>query len=153
MRPDPTKTPLWNNVRFDPETGENRVNGPIVEPDREKNQNSGSHQFYLVSAAHLWNMIPRCIYPQASYVFDFTANNTGVTVLDHCSWGNASQLWEATLWKPASFELGFTPNPMYVDEQANFSFLFWDAHISPGSTVMWWGFLVIFSFIVWIWHK
>ncbi|KAI8138109.1 hypothetical protein BJV82DRAFT_632631 [Fennellomyces sp. T-0311] len=154
MRPDPTKTPLYTNVRFDPETGENRINGPIIEPDREKNQNSGSHQFYLVSAAHLWNMIPRCIYPQASYEFDFTPNNTGVTALDHCSWGNTSQLWEATLWKPASFQLGFTPNPMYVDEEADSStFLFWNAHTSPGSVVMWWAFLVVFSFIVWIWHK
>ncbi|KAI9492250.1 hypothetical protein BDB00DRAFT_829033 [Zychaea mexicana] len=153
MRADPSHTPLWNNVRFDPETGENHVTGPIAEPDREKDQHSGRHQFYLVSAAHLWNMIPRCIYPQASYEFDFTANNTGVTALDHCLWGNSSQLWEVTLWKPESFPLGFTPNPMYMDDQVESSrFLFWNAHTSPGSTILWWGGLVGFSFLMWIWH-
>ncbi|KAG2218326.1 hypothetical protein INT45_007721 [Circinella minor] len=154
MRADPSETPLWNNVRFDPETGENRMNGPLIEPDREKDRHYGRHLFYLVSGAHLWNMIPRCIYPQASYEFDFTPNNTGVTALDHCSFGNASQLWEVTLWKPESFPLGFTPNPMYVDDQVESSrFLLWNAHTSPGSTILWWGCLIGFTFIVWIWHQ
>ncbi|KAI7878491.1 hypothetical protein K492DRAFT_170760 [Lichtheimia hyalospora FSU 10163] len=151
MRYDPSETPQWTNVRFDPDTGENHVDGAIVKPNRKKNKNSGSNQFYIVSAAHLWNMKPRCVYPQASYVFTFTPNNTGVTALDHCVWGNTSQLWEATLWKPANFPLGFEPDPRYIDNNTD-AFLLWNAHTAPGTTILWWACLASLALFAWIWR-
>ncbi|KAI9312178.1 hypothetical protein BX666DRAFT_1881199 [Dichotomocladium elegans] len=156
MRHDPARMPEWDHVRFDPVRGENVVDGTPVFPSREENKNSGTNVFYLVSAAHLWNMKPRCIYPTASYEFTFTPNNTGVTALDHCFWGNTSQLWEMTLWKPATFPLGFEPDPRFVvDEKAEAAaaaYLIWNAYTMQGSTVLWWAILVMVSFGVWIWQ-
>lgn len=150
MRADPSTMPKWSNVEFDPDTGKNKIAGDVIQPDREKNQNSGSNFFYLVSAAHLWNMIPRCIYPTASYEFTFTANNTGVTILDHCVFGNRSQLWEVTLWKPEDFPLGFAPDPRF--NQTDTSFLLWNADKSPMSTILWWACLGVLALILWVFH-
>ncbi|KAI8376141.1 uncharacterized protein BYT42DRAFT_573566 [Radiomyces spectabilis] len=153
MRADPSTTPEFTNVQFDPSTGENRMSGSMVEPDRDKWQHSGSHYFYIVSAAHLWNMIPRCIYPTAMYVFDFTANNTGVTKLDYCVWGNRSLLWEATLWKPASFPLGYIPDSRFLpDNTSSFAWIGLDPQSATSSTLIWWAVLLTFSLIVWVLH-
>lgn len=149
MRADPQQTPVWKNVEFDPATGKNKYSGDgPIQPDRKKNQHSGNNTFYLVSAAHLWNMKARCIYPQASYEFTFTANNTGVTILDHCVWANRSQLWEVTLWKPADFKQGIAPNPAFAQpppRSPSSPFAIWDK-----SPVIWWAVLVVLSFFIWI---
>ncbi|KAG0189910.1 hypothetical protein DFQ28_002731 [Apophysomyces sp. BC1034] len=150
MRADPSIQPKWANVEFDTSTGKNKISGDVIQPDRDTSRNSGSNYFYLVSAAHLWNMIPRCIYPAASYVFDFTANNTGVTVLDYCVWNNRSLLWEATLWKPESFEIGDTPDPRFV--QSSSAWFIFDAAKSPGSTAALWVILMLVSLIAWVWN-
>ncbi|KAI8097532.1 uncharacterized protein BX664DRAFT_326624 [Halteromyces radiatus] len=151
MRDDPSKTFDWTNVAFDPATGKNKYNGDIIQPDRKKNQHSGSHLVYLVSAAHLWNMRSRCLHPTASYVFDFTPNNTGVTNLDFCHFGNQSLLWEMTLWKPKDFVLGEEPNPDFVHPVVSVWSILGASY--PGETILLWSCLLLFSLVAWIWHS
>ncbi|ORY94631.1 hypothetical protein BCR43DRAFT_494343 [Syncephalastrum racemosum] len=146
MRADPSKEYEWKNVHFDPSKGDNVYTGDVAEPNRKKHINAGTHQFYIVSAAHLWNMIPRCLYAQASYEFAFTANNTGVTVLDHCGWANYSQLWNVTLWKPASFVLGEEANPSFAVDPTDF--WLWDARTAP----IWWASFAFFTLVLWMCH-
>lgn len=103
--------PSWKNVTFDPNTGNNTWHGPVIEPNLTSNQNYGQNTFYIVSAAHLWNMYPRCLYPQPMNSFNFTSNNTVVTILEDCQYGNQSMLWDFILWKAENFPLGEAAAP------------------------------------------
>ncbi|KAI8069253.1 hypothetical protein BC940DRAFT_298279 [Gongronella butleri] len=151
MRADATQDATFTNVHFDPSAGENVYTGDIVQPDRKKNRHSGSQLVYIVSAAHLWNMRSRCLSAEPSYVFDFTPNNTGVTVLDLCTYGNQSLLWEMTLWKPKDFVLGETPDPRFIPSNITA----WDAAFGgykrPSQTLILWFAFSILSLVVWIW--
>ncbi|ORZ21416.1 hypothetical protein BCR42DRAFT_407515 [Absidia repens] len=150
MRADPSASFDWTNVAFDPTTGKNQYSGDIIQPNRKEKRNSGSHLVYLVSAAHLWNMRSRCLHPTASYVFDFTPNNTGVTNLDFCHWGNQSLLWEMTLWKPKDFVLGEEPNPAFVHPEVSVWAVFGSGY--PVETLTLWSCLLFVSLIAWICH-
>ncbi|KAI9306457.1 hypothetical protein BJ944DRAFT_286986 [Cunninghamella echinulata] len=148
MRADPSKEYTWKNVEFDPVNGKNIYHGDIIQPNREKQQHSGSQLVYIVSAAHLWNMKSRCLYPKASYVFDFTPNNTGVTNLDFCQFGNKSLLWEMTLWKPKDFVLGELDNPDFVHEKVSIWAVL--GTNAPNQTILLWSSLLILSLLGWV---
>ncbi|ORX59635.1 hypothetical protein DM01DRAFT_1381190 [Hesseltinella vesiculosa] len=152
MRADPSQDPTWKNVHFDPSKGENAYSGSIVKPDRKKNKHSGSTLVYIVSAAHLWNMRSRCLHATASYVFDFTPSNTGVTQLDFCHFGNESLLWEMTLWKPKNFELGEIPDPRYIQEDLTAWEAAFGGTVHPSKAVMLWAALLVLSLFAWMWR-
>jgi hypothetical protein len=103
--------PSWTNVTFDSNTGNNTWLGPHIKPNMSSNSNYGQNTFYLVSAAHLWNMFPRCIYPLPMNTFNFTANNTVVTALEDCQIGNETMLWDMILWEAENFPLGEASAP------------------------------------------
>ncbi|CAO3634525.1 unnamed protein product [Cunninghamella blakesleeana] len=147
---NPSNEYTWNNVKFDSKNGKNVYNGDIIQPNRIKQQNSGSNLVYIVSAAHLWNMRSRCIYPKASYVFDFTPNNTGVTNLDFCIFGNQSLVWEMTLWKPKDFPLGELDNPNFVHEKISVWAVLGSK--APSQTIILWSILLIITFLGWVWN-
>lgn len=151
MRADPSISPEWTNVAFDPATGKNSFHGKAIQPNRKENKNSGSHLVYLVSAAHLWNMRSRCLHPTPSYVFDFTPNNTGVTNLDFCHFGNQSLLWEMTLWKPKDFVLGEEPNPDFVHPVVSVWSVFGSGY--PVETIVLWLCLLTVSLLAWMCHS
>jgi hypothetical protein len=103
--------PSWKNVTFDPNTGNNTWHGRVIQPNLTNNENYGQNTFYLVSAAHLWNMYPRCIYPLPMNSFNFTSNNTVVTALEDCQYGNETMLWDLILWEAKNFPLGESSAP------------------------------------------
>ncbi|KAJ2963269.1 hypothetical protein NQZ79_g1654 [Umbelopsis isabellina] len=108
---DVSTTPSWKNLTFNATTGNNTWHGPHIKPNASANSNYGQNTFYLVSAAHLWNMYPRCIYPLPMNTFNFTANNTVVTTLEDCQIGNETLLWDMVLWEAENFPLGEASSP------------------------------------------
>ncbi|CAO3673971.1 unnamed protein product [Umbelopsis ramanniana] len=103
--------PSWKNVTFNTSTGNNTWQGPKIKPDLAANENYGQNSFYIVSAAHLWNMYPRCLYPLPMNVFNFTSNNTVVTALEDCQYGNETMLWDLVLWEAENFPQGDAAPP------------------------------------------
>ncbi|RUP45640.1 hypothetical protein BC936DRAFT_147910 [Jimgerdemannia flammicorona] len=97
----------WGGVGFDPQSGKNTGDDNLPTPKTYGVSNVvGSTLVTIVSGSHLWNMVPRCIYPEVDYTFTWTPNNTGVTILADCDAGNAALVWEMILIKPKNWPLG-----------------------------------------------